>query len=55
MNHTARTILEQLSPQGARGLRLMLSAGPFLTTRNPVSFRFKGSRTLNHAEIVLTT
>ena len=53
MNEVAATILKQLSPQGAGGLRLMLGTGPFLTTSNSVTFRFKGSRTLNHAEIAL--
>ena len=53
MNQTASTILAQLSPQGHRGLKTMLGAGPFLATPNSVKFRFKGSRSLNLAEIQL--
>ena len=53
MNETAQTILSQLSPQGVRGLRIMLGAGPFAAAPNSVSFRFKGSKVLNHAEIRL--
>ena len=54
MNDTAATILAQLSPQGARGLKTMLGAA-FLGNPPPnaVTLRFKGSRTLNHAEIRL--
>ena len=53
MNETAETILNQLSPHGRRGLRIMLGAGPFAATHNSVKFRFKGSKTVNHAEIFL--
>ena len=53
MNETATTILQHLSPQGAGGLRIMLSAGPFIAGPNSVQFRFKGSRTINHAQVVL--
>ena len=53
MNDTAATILLHLSPQGQQGLHFMLGAGPFVTSPNSVSFRFKGSRKVNHAEIVL--
>ena len=53
MNDTAATILSQLSPQGARGLKTMLGAAFLGDTPNSVTLRFKGSRTLNHVEIRL--
>ena len=53
MNETATTILQHLSPQGARGLRAMLSTGPFVAGQNSLSFKFKGSRTINHAQVTL--
>ena len=53
MNDTAATILAQLSPQGSRGLKIMLGAAILADTPNSVTLRFKGSRTLNHAEISL--
>ena len=53
MNDTAAAILTQLSPQGARGLKTMLGAAFLGDTPNSVTLRFKGSRTLNHAEISL--
>lgn len=53
MSQVATTILNQLSPQGARGLRLMLGVDLFITSPNTVSFRFKGSRKMNHAHILL--
>ena len=53
MNDTAATILAQLSPQGSRGLKIMLGATLPGDTPNSVTLRFKGSRTLNHAEISL--
>ena len=53
MNDTAAAILTQLSPQGARGLKIMLGAAILGNTSNSVTLRFKGSRTLNHAEIIL--
>ena len=53
MNETASTILQHLSPQGARGLRIMLSAGPFVAGQNSLSFRFKGSKSVNHAQVIL--
>ena len=53
MNDIAATILAQLSPQGARGLKIMLGAAILADTPNSVTLRFKGSRTLNHAEISL--
>ena len=53
MTQIATTILNQLSPQGTRGLRLMLGAELFIAGPNSVSFRFKGSRKMDHARIVL--
>ena len=53
MNDTAATILSQLSPQGAMGLKTMLGAAFLGDTPNAVTLRFKGSRTLNHVEIRL--
>lgn len=53
MNETAATTLQHLSPQGARGLRTMLGAGPFVADQNSLSFRFKGSRIVNHAQVTL--
>ena len=53
MNDTAAAILAQLSPQGARGLKIMLGAAILGNTSNSVTLRFKGSRTLNHVEISL--
>ena len=47
------TILEQLSPQGSRGLRLMLGTDLFIAHPNGVTFKFKGNRKINHARIVL--
>ena len=50
----ANTILRQLSPQGLRGLRLMLGADRFAVQESGVSFRFKGARECNHVQVELT-
>ena len=42
MNDTAAAILAQLSPQGARGLKIMLGAAILGNTSNSVTLRFKG-------------
>ena len=54
MSEVANTILHQLSPQGPRGLKLMLGVDVFIAGPNSVSFRFKGSRKVNCLRIVLT-
>ena len=46
-------IINCISPQGMRGLKIMTSAGPFVLEKNGVSFRFKGSKKANHAKIIL--
>ena len=49
----AQHIINCLSPQGMRGLKLMTSAGPFALEQNGISFRFKGSPKANHVKITL--
>ena len=49
----ANTILEQLSPRGANGLRAMLGVQHFVVTDTGVEFRFKGSRKFNWVAIDL--
>ena len=49
----ANTILEQLSPRGINGLRAMLGACNFAAQASGVTFRFKGSRRMNLAQITL--
>ena len=55
MNADITTILNTLtqSRNGYGRLRAMTGAFGFVTTKNGVSFRFKGSRKLNYCEITL--
>ena len=50
----ADTIIRYISPQGIPGLNMMLKANNFTLLENGVSFRFLGSKRMNHAQVILT-
>ena len=49
----AQQIIKLLSPQGMRGLKAMLGANTFTSSKDGLSFMFKGSRKVNHVKITL--
>ena len=50
----ADTIIRYISPQGIPGLKVMMKANKFTLLENGVSFRFLGSKKMNHVEVILT-
>lgn len=49
----ANHIVGCLSPQGLKGLKIMLGANRFVTEPGALSFRFKGNRRMNHVNFRL--
>ena len=49
----AETIIRYISPQGIPGLKMMMKANNFTLLENGVSFRFLGSKKMNHVKIIL--
>ncbi len=49
----ANHILKCLSPQGLRGMKLMVAADNFVMEEQALAFRFKGNRDVNHVRISL--
>ena len=49
----AETIIRYISPQGIPGLKMMMKANNFTLLENGVSFRFLGSKKMNHVEVIL--
>ena len=46
-------ILKCLSPQGLRGMKLMVAASDFVLDDRSFAFRFKGNRDINHVTVSL--
>ena len=51
----AETIIRYISPQGIRGLEMMMKADNFTVLENGISFRFLGSKKMNHVRITLNS
>ena len=49
----ADTIIRYISPEGIPGLKMMMKANNFTLLENGVSFRFLGSKKMNHLEVIL--
>ena len=51
----AETIIRYISPQGIRGLKIMMKANNFILLENGVSFRFLGSKKMNYVRVILNS